>query len=44
MQVIDCFQIKDYSQKVLGQFRWVSLNGETAKLIAELNAYLLSKG
>ena len=41
---------KDYkaavkkAEKVLSQFRWVSLNGETAKLIAELNAYLISKG
>ncbi len=41
---------KDYkiavkkAEKVLSQFRWVSLNGEAAKLIAELNAYLISKG
>ncbi len=41
---------KDYkvavkkAEKVLGQFRWVSLNGEIAKLVAELNAYLISKG
>ncbi len=41
---------KDYktavkkAEKVLSQFRWVSLNGETAKLIAELNAYLIIKG
>jgi predicted nucleic acid-binding protein len=41
---------KDYktaikkAEKVLSQFRWVSLNGETAKLIAELNAYLILKG
>ncbi len=41
---------KDYksaikkAEKVLGQFRWITLNGETAKLIAELNAYLISKG
>jgi predicted nucleic acid-binding protein len=41
---------KDYqasvrkAEKVLRQFRWVSLNGEAAKLIAELNAYLISKG
>lgn|GEM_PF-288370 len=41
---------KDYktalkkAEKVLGQFRWVSLNGEAAKLVAELNAYLISKG
>jgi len=32
------------AEKVLNQFRWVSLNGETAKLIAELNAYLIAKG
>jgi predicted nucleic acid-binding protein len=41
---------KDYklalkkAEKVLSQFRWVTLNAETAKLIAELNAYLISKG
>src|ERR1700690_3713697 len=41
---------KDYktatrkAEKVLNQFRWVPLNGEAAKLIAELNAYLISKG
>jgi predicted nucleic acid-binding protein len=41
---------KDYkvavkkAEKVLSQFRWISLNGETAKVIAELNAYLISKG
>jgi len=41
---------KDYktavkkAEKVLSQFRWVSLNGETAKLIAEFNAYLIIKG
>jgi predicted nucleic acid-binding protein len=41
---------KDYNvairkaEKVLSQFRWVPLNGEAAKLIAELNAYLISKG
>ena len=41
---------KDYkaavkkAEKVLGQFRWVSLNEEAAKLVAELNAYLISKG
>jgi predicted nucleic acid-binding protein len=27
-----------------GQFRWFPLNGEAAKLMAELNAYLISKG
>lgn len=32
------------AERVLSQFRWVSLTGETAKLIAELNAYLISKG
>ncbi|MDR0372504.1 MAG: type II toxin-antitoxin system VapC family toxin [Nitrososphaerota archaeon] len=32
------------AEKVLNQFRWVSLNGETVKLIAELNAYLIAKG
>jgi predicted nucleic acid-binding protein len=41
---------KDYraavkkAEKVLNQFRWSSLNGETAKIIAKLNAYLISKG
>ena len=41
---------KDYrvavkkAEKVLSQFRWVSLNGEAAKIIGELNAYLISKG
>ncbi len=41
---------KDYktavkkAEKVLSQFRWVPLNGEVAKLVAELNAYLISKG
>jgi predicted nucleic acid-binding protein len=41
---------KDYknalkkAEKVLGQFRQVPLNGEVAKLVAELNAYLISKG
>ena len=32
------------AEKVLNQFCWVPLNGEVAKLVAELNAYLLSKG
>lgn len=32
------------AEKVLSQFRWISLTGETAKIIAELNAYLISKG
>jgi predicted nucleic acid-binding protein len=41
---------KDYNsavkkaEKVLSQFRWVSLNAEVAKLVAQLNAYLISKG
>jgi len=41
---------KDYkvalkkAEKVLSQFRWTTFNCETAKLIAELNAYLISKG
>ena len=41
---------KDYrvavkkAEKVLSQFRWVSLNGEAAEIIGELNAYLISKG
>ena len=41
---------KDYkaavkkAEKVLNQFRWVPLDGETAKLVAQLNAYLISKG
>jgi predicted nucleic acid-binding protein len=40
---------KDYktavkkAEKVLSQFRWVALTGETAKIIAELNAYLIIK-
>jgi predicted nucleic acid-binding protein len=41
---------KDYkstvkkAEKVLSQFRWVTLNAEVAKIVAELNAYLISKG
>ena len=41
---------KDYvaavkkAERVLNQFRWVSLNGEIAKHTAQLNAYLISKG
>ena len=41
---------KDYkvavkkAEKVLSQFRWVSLNEEVAKLVAELNVYLISQG
>jgi len=44
------FLRKDYkaavkrAEKVLNQFRWVPLDGKVAKLIAELNAYLISKG
>jgi predicted nucleic acid-binding protein len=32
------------AERVLGQFRIVTLNEETAKVIAQLNAYLISKG
>ncbi|XHH08644.1 MAG: type II toxin-antitoxin system VapC family toxin [Candidatus Bathyarchaeia archaeon] len=32
------------AEKVLSQFQWVPLDGEVAKLVAELNAYLISKG
>ena len=32
------------AEKVLSQFHWVPLNGDVAKLVAELNAYLISKG
>lgn len=32
------------AERVLGQFRWVPLNGEVAKVVAQLNAYLISKG
>ena len=41
---------KDYSaavkkaEKVLSQFRLVSLSGDVAKVVAQLNAYLISKG
>ena len=41
---------KDYktavakAERVLNQFQWITLNGETAKVIAQLNAYLISKG
>ena len=41
---------KDYTtavnkaERVLGQFSWVDLNGKVAKLVAQLNAYLISKG
>ena len=41
---------KDYAaavnkaEKVLSQFRWVPLNGEVAKVVAQLNAYLMAKG
>jgi predicted nucleic acid-binding protein len=32
------------AEKILNQFCWVSLNGEAAKLVAELNAYLIANG
>jgi predicted nucleic acid-binding protein len=32
------------AEEVLGQFTWVPLNGDVAKLVAELNAYLISEG
>ncbi|MCL1969994.1 MAG: type II toxin-antitoxin system VapC family toxin [Candidatus Bathyarchaeota archaeon] len=32
------------AEKILSQFHWVDLNGETAKLAAELNAYLITNG
>lgn len=32
------------AEKVLDQFRWAPLNGEVAKIVAELNAYLILKG
>jgi predicted nucleic acid-binding protein len=32
------------AEKVLGEFTWVSLDGEIARLVAELNAYLISNG
>lgn len=32
------------AEKVLSQFRWIPLNSEVARLIAQLNAYLISKG
>lgn len=41
---------KDYkaavkkAERVLSQFRWVPLSGDIAKLVSELNAYLISKG
>jgi predicted nucleic acid-binding protein len=41
---------KDYraavakAQRVLSQFQWIPLNGEVAELVAQLNAYLISKG
>ncbi|MCL2643047.1 MAG: type II toxin-antitoxin system VapC family toxin [Candidatus Bathyarchaeota archaeon] len=31
------------AEKILGQFRWVDLNGAVTKLVAELNAYLIAK-
>jgi predicted nucleic acid-binding protein len=41
---------KDYktaakkAEKVLDQFQWIPLTGEVAKLIGQLNAYLISTG
>ncbi len=41
---------KDYkaalakAERVLGEFRWVPLDGGIARLVAEINAYLISKG
>ncbi|MFB3889344.1 MAG: type II toxin-antitoxin system VapC family toxin [Candidatus Bathyarchaeia archaeon] len=41
---------KDYrtavgkAERVLSQFQWVELGGKAAKVIAQLNAYLISKG
>jgi predicted nucleic acid-binding protein len=41
---------KDYNlalkkaDRVLSQFRWIPLNGDVAKLVAEINAHLISKG
>ena len=32
------------AEKVLSQFQWVPLDGEVAKIVAELNAYLISQG
>ncbi len=32
------------AKRVLGQFSWVSLNGQVAEKIAQLNAYLITKG
>ena len=32
------------AERVLGQFSWIPLNGVIAKLVAQLNAYLISKG
>jgi len=34
----------DKAEKVLGQFKWVLLDGEIAKLVGQLNAYLVSNG
>jgi predicted nucleic acid-binding protein len=34
----------DKAEKVLGQFNWVPLDAEVAKLVAQLNAYLISNG
>ena len=32
------------AERVLSQFCWVPLNGEVAKVVAQLNAYLMAKG
>ena len=32
------------AEKVLGQFVWIPLSGEIAKMVAQLNSYLISKG
>jgi predicted nucleic acid-binding protein len=32
------------AERVLSQFRWVSLSGDVAKVVAQLNAYLMAKG
>ena len=32
------------AEKILGQFRWIALSGEVAKLVAEFSAYLIAKG
>ena len=32
------------AKRILGQFSWVSLDGEVAEKIAQLNAYLIAEG